>query len=67
MPLGTEVGLGQGDIVLYGDPAPPPQRGTAPDFWPMSVVAKWLHGWIKIPLGTEVDGGRPRLRLHCVR
>ena len=24
MPLGTEVGLGPGDIVLDGDPAPPP-------------------------------------------
>ena len=23
MPLGTEVGLGPGDIVLDGDPAPP--------------------------------------------
>jgi len=31
MLLGTEVGLGQGDIVLDGDLAPPPQkkRGTA--------------------------------------
>ena len=29
MPLGTEVGLGPGDIVLYGDPAPPMKRGTA--------------------------------------
>jgi len=29
MPLGTEVDLGPGDIVLDGDPAPPPtQRGT---------------------------------------
>jgi len=23
MPLGTEVGLGPGDVVLDGDPAPP--------------------------------------------
>jgi len=30
MPLGTEVGLGPGDIVLDGDPAPLPQeRGIA--------------------------------------
>ena len=29
MPLGTEVDLGPGDIVLDGDPAPPPtERGT---------------------------------------
>jgi len=29
MPLGAEVGLGPGDIVLDGDPAPPMLRGTA--------------------------------------
>ena len=27
MPLGMEVGLGPGDFVLDGDPAPPPQKG----------------------------------------
>ena len=38
-----EIVLGPGDIVLDGDPAPPPKkRGTAPNFWPMSVVTKWL-------------------------
>ena len=31
MPLGMEVGLGPGYIVLDGDPAPPPQKkGTEP-------------------------------------
>jgi len=30
MPLGTEVGLGLRDIVLDGDPAPPPLKGTVP-------------------------------------
>ena len=30
MKLGLQVGLGPGHIVLDGDPAPPPQRGTAP-------------------------------------
>ena len=30
MLLGTEIGLGPGDIMLDGDPAPPPmERGTA--------------------------------------
>jgi len=43
MKLGTQVGLGPGHIVLDGDPAPPPQRGTAPQFSGMSVAAKWLH------------------------
>ena len=39
MPLGTKVGLGPGHI--YGDPAHP-QRGSAPNFWPMSIVSKRL-------------------------
>jgi len=43
MPLGTEVGLGPGDIVLDGDLCPPKKWGTAPNFQPMSVVAKRLH------------------------
>ena len=41
MPLGTKVGLGPGRVVLHEDPAPPPKRGTAPNFQPMSIVAKW--------------------------
>ena len=41
MPLGMEVGLGPGDIVLDGNPAPPTERGTAaPTFRPVSFVAK---------------------------
>jgi len=36
-----QVGLGPGHIVLDGDPAPPSQRGTAPSFRPVSIVAKW--------------------------
>ena len=42
MPLGMQVGLGPGDIVLDGDRALPPRKGgtVAPTFWAMSVVAK---------------------------
>jgi len=40
MPLGTKVGLGPGRIVSHWDPAPPPESGTAPNFRPMSIVAK---------------------------
>ena len=36
------VGLGPGDIVLDGDPLPV-RRGTAPKFWPMSIVATAEH------------------------
>ena len=38
------VGLGPGHTVLDGYRAPPTQRGTAPSFRPMSVVAKRLGG-----------------------
>ena len=45
MPLGREVGLSPGHIVLDGDPAPPPSKGAEPhNFWPMSIVAKWRDG-----------------------
>jgi len=43
IPLGTEVNLGQGDVVLDGVAAPP-NRGTAPSFRPMFIVAKRLDG-----------------------
>jgi len=37
------MGLGTGYIALDGDPATA-KRGTSPNFRPMSVVAKQLHG-----------------------
>jgi len=41
MPLGTKVGVGPSDVVLDRDPAHPPEKGgTAPNFGPMSIVAK---------------------------
>jgi len=42
--LFMQVGLGPGNIVLDGDQAPPPPKGTAPNFRSISVAAKWLHG-----------------------
>ena len=50
MPLGMEVGLGPGDIVLDGDPAPPTERGTAappPLFDPLcsGMVAHLSNCW----------------------
>jgi len=44
IPLGMELGLGPGDFVLDGDAASPPPKGHAPNFRPISVAAKWLHG-----------------------
>ena len=41
MPLGKEVGLGPGHIVLDGDPVrTQPAQQLLSTFWPMSIVAK---------------------------
>jgi len=37
-----EVGLGPGDFVLDGDPAPAKTRHSPAQFWPMYIVAKRL-------------------------
>ena len=42
--LGMQVSLCPCHTVLDGDPATPPQRGTAPNFRPIPIVAKWLDG-----------------------
>ena len=43
MALGVEVGLSPGYIVLDGDPAPIPNKGTeSRNFRPISIVAKRL-------------------------
>ena len=45
MALGVEVGLGPVQIVPDGDIAPLPKKeAEPPNFWPMSIVAKWLDG-----------------------
>ena len=45
MSLGMEVGLGPGEFVLDGDPAPSPQKGAKPtNSQPMFIVAKRLNG-----------------------
>ena len=45
MPLGMEVGLSPGDFVLDWNLASYPKRGGAPpNFRPISIVAKRLHG-----------------------
>jgi len=40
MKLGMEVSLSHDHTVLDGDPATPRKKGTAPNFRPMSIVAK---------------------------
>ena len=44
MPLGMEVGLSPGDFVLDGTQSPSQKGGEAPNFRPMSIVAKRLDG-----------------------
>jgi len=56
IPLGAEVGLSLGDIVLDRDPAPPPPKGHNPQF-SANVRCGETAGWSKIPLGMEVGLG----------
>ena len=65
MPLDMEVGLGPGDFVLDGEPAPP-EKGHSPQFsahvyWHPQILSYvycgQTAGWMKTPLGTEVDLG----------
>ena len=63
MPLCMEVGFDPSDIVLDGDPAPPsPEGGQTPNFQPMSIVVKRLHG-----SKCHLVWSMPRPRPHCVR
>jgi len=61
MPLGREVGVGSGDIVLDGTHLPPKggKGVTQRDsflFGPYVYCGQTAR-WIKIPLGTEVGLG----------
>ena len=55
MPLGADVGLGPGHIVLDGDPAPP--KGAQPPQFSAHVCLGQTAGWIKMSLGREVGLG----------
>jgi len=61
IPVGRKVGLSPSDIVLDGNPAPPPQKGGgAPNFRPMSIVVRWLDD-------ATWHGGRSRPRPHWAK
>ena len=64
MKLGMQVGLGTGHIALDGDPAPLPQRDTAPQF-SAHIRCGQMAGWIKMPLGTEVGLGPSDILIHA--
>ena len=58
MGLGMEVGLGPGDFVFDGDPATPGTEGTLTTIQFLAhVYCGQTAGWMKTPLGTEVDLG----------
>jgi len=57
MPLGMEVGLDPGHIVLDGDPAVPTQRGTAPTHFLTHVYCGQTAGWMNTLLRMEVGLG----------
>jgi len=53
MKLGMQVGLDPGHIVLDRDPAPLPQRGTAPQF-SAHICCSQMAAWIKMSLDMEL-------------
>jgi len=57
MSFGVEVGLCPDHFMLDGDTAPPRKKGTAPTQFLAHVYCGQTTGWIKMPLGREVDLG----------
>ena len=55
-PLGMEIGLGPGDFVLDGHPAPLSKRGGSPSliFRPCPL---WPNGWMDQNNGVEIGLG----------
>jgi len=64
MKLVMQVGLDPGHIALDGDPAPLPQRGTAPSQFSAHICCGQMATWIKMPLGMEVGLGPGVIVLH---
>jgi len=62
MPFGVEVGLGPGDFVLDGVPAPPMKGAQPPVFGPCLL---WPNGWMDED--ATWYGSSPRSLPHCVR
>jgi len=61
MPVGMEVGLGPGNFVFDGDPAPLLQKGTEPPIF----CLLWRNGWIDHYGAWHGGGLWPRP--HCAR
>jgi len=73
MPLGMEVGVVLGDCVRWGPSYPQKKGHTHPTQCLAHVYCGQTAGWMKMPLGTEVDlgsghivlDGVPALRKSC--
>jgi len=57
MSLGMELGLGPGNFVLDGDPAPPPQKGGGAPKFSAHVHCGQTAGWIKMKQTGQTDSG----------
>jgi len=70
MALGMEVGLSSSDFVLDGDPAATPRKKAIPTPTQSQFLAHVYcgetAGWIKTPLGTEVNLGPGHIVLDGV-
>jgi len=53
MSLGMEVGLGPGNFVLDGDPAPPSPKGHSPQF-SAHICCGQTAAWIMMSLGMAL-------------
>jgi len=63
MPLGMELGVGPGDCMFDGDPAPIIIKGIAPNFCPCLL---WPNTWMDQDVTWY--GGKPQpCRRRCVR
>ena len=54
MPLSMELGLGPGNFVLDGDPAPPPKKGGGAPKFSAHVLCGQMARWMKMVLGIEI-------------
>ena len=62
IPLGTEVNVSLGNVVLDGVRAPP-KRGTVPPVFSSCLL--WSNGWMDED--ATWYGSRPWPRPHCIR
>jgi len=60
MPLGMDEGLGPGDFVLHGDPAPLPKKEAEP---PPQFLAHVHCDWMD--QDVTLHRGGPWSMLHC--